>query len=107
MIYSLEKRCVFRADLKEEIDFFSLMLPGRLFHKVGATNVKALWPLKTLSVGVSGTGSIKEKLGSRPEGASRRVQGINLERYGESLSLTARKGDERTLRLTRSCTGSQ
>jgi hypothetical protein len=44
MIYNLGKRCVFRADLKEEIDFFSLMLPGRLFHKVGATNLKALWP---------------------------------------------------------------
>jgi hypothetical protein len=39
MNYNLGKRCVFRVDLKEEIDFFSLMLPGRLFHKVGATNL--------------------------------------------------------------------
>jgi hypothetical protein len=44
MIYNLGKRCVFRAVLKEEIDLFSLTLPGRLFHKVGATNLKALWP---------------------------------------------------------------
>jgi hypothetical protein len=44
MVYSLGKRWVFRAVLKEEIDFFSLTLPGRLFHKMGATNLKALWP---------------------------------------------------------------
>jgi hypothetical protein len=36
VIYSLGKRWVFRAVLKEEIEFFSLTLPGRLFHKVGA-----------------------------------------------------------------------
>jgi hypothetical protein len=37
ILYSLEKRFVFRAILKEEIDFFSLMLPGRLFHKYNRT----------------------------------------------------------------------
>jgi hypothetical protein len=30
--------------LDEATDIFFLMFPGRLFHKVGVTNLKALWP---------------------------------------------------------------
>jgi hypothetical protein len=40
---SLGKRCIFRAVLKVETDFFSLTLLGRLFHTVEDTNLKALW----------------------------------------------------------------
>jgi hypothetical protein len=78
------------------MDSFSLMLPGRLFHKVGATNLKALWPerlvLVSLALGASRRNleaDLRERVGV--------YRGINSERYGGSLSLTARNVDERTL----------
>jgi hypothetical protein len=39
IIYSFGKRWLFRSISSVLVDFFSLMLSGRLFHKVGVTNL--------------------------------------------------------------------